>query len=612
MSINRELKDRVKENLNIAQIIGEYVPSLKKSGKNWIGLCPFHNDRNPSFSVSEDYNIYKCFSCGETGDLIRFIEKIEGLSFTEAVVFLAKRAGIDPGEVSGTGGSSGKNDLIAFNAKMVNFFRHFLIERPEGSGARNYLLKRGISPDVSEVFQLGYAPADFALLREFLVKKGFTQEFLLSSGLFVKNDRYGMRPLFYDRVMFPIVNHRGEVTGFGGRALNDDIKPKYLNTPETALYKKSFNLYGINTAKDVIRTEGRAFLVEGYVDVIGSYMNGLKCAVAPCGTAVTKDQLKLLSRFTQNIILLLDGDEAGLKGAMRALKEGVNLEGTKLSVLVLPDGMDPDDFFKDNDIQKFKEFEKNRMDAFDFCIFYKTRGRDLKDYNTLLEVVVFLFDYVIEWDNEIVRKSLIEKIAQNLNVKTELISEEFYKYKVKREGRHSDKSKEIEAATTENVNKPEERYRLTGEEKKELAFLIACFDFEDDDGCRELLKRCEFKTDIITGKYSQELFEMYMKGSLNRSNLIEVINNDFVREYVNERLFKKGQITDKLIIRDSIVDMAYYFMKRYLEKQSDELTRKIRFGEMYKDTEVVKKLQEDKTVIIQKILRLSDLQELKK
>ncbi|HOV15809.1 MAG TPA: DNA primase, partial [Spirochaetota bacterium] len=309
MSLSKEIIKEIKDKSDIVSVIGEYVHSLKRSGKNWTGLCPFHNDKSPSFSVSDSYGIYKCFACGESGDVIKFIEKIENLSFVEAAHFLAKKAGINV-DLSSNGSevSNIKEEYVNFNLRLVKLFQHFLLEKKESQIAREYLLKRGLNEDIIETFKIGYAPKEYGRLEDILKKRGFSEKFLTDSGLFSNNDGR-LKTLFFDRVIFPIFNYRNECVGFGGRALNDGIKPKYINSPETVLYKKSQSLYGINFAKEFINTEKKVFIVEGYVDVISCYKNGLKNVVAPCGTALTKEQVKLLARYCNEVVLLLDADD---------------------------------------------------------------------------------------------------------------------------------------------------------------------------------------------------------------------------------------------------------------------------------------------------------------
>ena len=363
LNISKETITLIKENVDIVDVVSDYVRTLKKSGKNWLGLCPFHNEKHPSFTVSSEIGMYRCFSCGESGDIIRFLMKIENISFVESVVILAKRVGIAL-EMSAEEASVSykKDELIQFNTRIYKLFNFFLLDRNEGEKARDYLKKRGIDNDTINRFNLGYVPGGF-WLEDFLKKKGFQNDFLKETGVFsIKNGK--LRAMFFDRLMFPIFNYRNECIGFGGRVLNDEMKPKYLNSPETMVYKKSSVLYGIQFAKDEMKKRGYAFLVEGYMDVIACHKNGLANAVAPCGTAVTREQLKLVSRYCGEIILLLDGDAAGVKGAVRALKEGVNLEDIKFSVILLPKGMDPDEYFKENQMEDFERLLENRIEAF--------------------------------------------------------------------------------------------------------------------------------------------------------------------------------------------------------------------------------------------------------
>ena len=223
--------------------------------------------------------------------------------------------------------------------------------------------------------------------------------------------------------MFPIYNYLGECVGFGGRALRDGVMPKYINSPETELYKKSKELYGINFAKDSMRELGYGFLVEGYMDVIACHCHGITNVAAPCGTAVTKEQIKLFARYCKEVILLLDGDEAGARGAMKALKESANIEGLRVSVINLPKGMDPDDYLKKHGIDEFNLIVNNRVSAFEFSVKYAMKEVDRKDHFSMMNVFKYIFDYIIVWENELVREVLLENLADKLSFRKEYIKE---------------------------------------------------------------------------------------------------------------------------------------------------------------------------------------------
>jgi DNA primase len=581
--ISKEIIKEIKDRSDIVAIIRDYVHSLKKTGKNWTGLCPFHNEKHPSFSVSEEYGIYRCFSCGETGDIFKFIEKIEGLDFSEAATFLAKKCGVDLKFDNNNDNSfKRKDELINFNERIIKLFQHFLLKLNEGRNAMSYLIQRNIDNDIINIFKIGYAPREYGRLENILKKKGFNDDFLIESGLFSKGDR-GLKPLFFDRVIFPIFNYRNECIGFGGRALNNEIKPKYINSPETMLYKKSYNLYGISLAKEHIQKSKKVYIVEGYVDVISCYKNGLKNVVAPCGTAITSGQIKLLSRYAEEIVLLLDGDEAGLKGIGKALNETVNIENIKTTVVVLPDGMDPDDYFKNHDLMDFIEYEKKSLNGFDFLVYYKSRNLDKKDYKSLTDVLRFLFEYINLWKSEIIQNTFIDRLSGLLNIDRGIVSREFESFKKQ----NNTGSKE----TPDEIIKIRSLDEMT---KREVDLILLLSSLKD---CKELIKQCDFKYNYLYNEKLKLIFNNFLDSELSESRkFIDLIDDDVIKNYINQRIFSDELKQNESVLKNNIIDLITYFTRRYYKKELEVLTEKIKLAELYKDEELVKELQEEKHV----------------
>lgn len=601
MNIPKETIRLIKENVDIVDVISDYVRSLKKSGKNWTGLCPFHSEKNPSFSVSEGFGIYKCFSCGETGDVIKFIEKIENLSFVEAIVLLAKKAGI-PLELSGeeTKTAYKKEELIQFNHRLVELFHFFLLKKEEGKRALEYLKNRGIGEELICTFKIGYAPKGFNRLENLLRKKGFHVDFLKECGIFSLGED-GLKTLFFDRVIFPIYNYRGECVGFGGRCLDNEVKPKYLNTPETYVYKKSFTLYAIQLAKEEIKKSGVVFLVEGYVDTISCYKNGLRNVVAPCGTAITKEQIKLLARYAKEIVLLLDGDDAGMKGAIKALKEGANLENVKFSVITLPNAMDPDEYFLQYKLDDFNYLYENRIDAFEFCINYKSKNVNLKDYSILADVLKFLFEYISLWDNKIVRSVLLEKMAINLSISVENLEVEFSKFV------SGEKNRTALEKITEK--KEEDLFSLDENSKREIELLLYLHVY---DKSKELVYKCGLEKYFFSNEWIGELYELSRSRNFSKGDFLDSITDPKFLNYVMGRLLSPIFDSPAFVLKNCVVDLISDLLKRYWLRKGDGVNEKIKLSEMYKDVEVVRELQGEKIAITNEILKLIKLQELKK
>lgn len=620
MSISKDIIKEIKNRLDISTVVGEYVHSLKRSGKNWIGLCPFHNDKNPSFSVSQDYGIYRCFSCGEKGDIINFIEKIESVSFSEAVKLLATRAGID---VSFTEGDSERykerEEVIQFNERVVKLFQHFLLKKKEGEIGLKYLNGRDINADIINQFKIGYAPKEYGRLESFFIKKGYKPEFLVSAGLFSKGER-GLKPLFFNRVIFPIINYKGECIGFGGRALEPEAKPKYLNTPETIVYRKRENLYGIAVSKEFIKATKSVFIVEGYVDAISCFKNGLKNIVAPCGTAITKEQIKLLSRYAEEIIFLFDGDEAGMKGAIKGVTESANIENIKTWVLVLPNNLDPDDYFKTNTIEAFNIFQKQKVTPIEFLLYFYTRNIDLKDFNNLIKTLYLLFGYVRLWESEVIRKNLIETVSVFLNIDKATTFREYEKY-LSKETRYNAVPKENEALAIASVaSGTETAFKPDAALLREIDLLIYLLKYtkRKDVITKSGLESDHFTTDICKKAYG---FLIEKDREDEKRIFIDLFDNDDLKKRINERLFdielmiedkKFDNIQKEKILLNNIIDKIINLKKSYYRVKSNSINEKIKFSELYKDEELLKELQEEKTLIISEIVKLENLQELKR
>ncbi|MBI5452991.1 MAG: DNA primase [Deltaproteobacteria bacterium] len=348
MSIPKEKIDEVRERANIVQVISEYLP-LTKRGQNHLGLCPFHSEKTPSFTVSETKGIYYCFGCNATGNVITFLMKRDGMSFPDAVRSLAKRYGITIPEVQRSGPDP--RDLIyqALRASMEYFLRE--LKGPGGDEAREYIKRRGFEGEIAQRFNLGYAPDLWDGLSGFLRKKGIADASALSSGVVIKKEK-GFYDRFRGRVIFPITDVRGRIVGFGGRSINGK-DPKYLNSPESQVFKKGETLYGFYQAKQQMASAGAIF-VEGYFDLLALHKHGFTNAVATMGTALTKEHLRLVKAYTNTVYALFDSDAAGRNASIRALDIAID-EEMDLRAVTLKGGKDPDEFLVKFGAEAMKE-----------------------------------------------------------------------------------------------------------------------------------------------------------------------------------------------------------------------------------------------------------------
>ncbi len=363
--------EEIKSRCNIVDVIGRVVP-LKKAGRNYKGLCPFHKEKTPSFIVSEDKQIFTCFGCGETGDVIGFVEKYYNLDFRGAVEMLAREYGI---EITGNfGGSKEKEELYEINRLAARFFYKAL--REKANPGYDYMKRRGISEEIMNKFGIGYADGGWQSLLDHMRSLKVDLNRLMELGLISKtNDRYYDK--FRDRVIFPILNTSGKVIGFGGRIIANG-EPKYLNSPESPVFQKKNNLYGLNICKSDVTAEDRIILVEGYMDVVSLYQAGVRNVAASLGTALTPQQAALIKRYTKNVVLSYDADEAGQNAAMRGVDILYDAD-CRARVLKVTDGKDPDEFIKSKGRRAFLDLADNAQPYGDFKMNRIKEKYDLED-----------------------------------------------------------------------------------------------------------------------------------------------------------------------------------------------------------------------------------------
>jgi DNA primase len=368
--INKDTIQNIIETAHIEEVIGDYV-MLKKRGVNLLGLCPFHNEKTPSFTVSAVKGIYKCFGCGKAGNSVNFLMEHEHLSYPEALHYLAKKYFIEITEEQETPeqlqAQSEKESLMSVAAFAQQFFTQSLLETDEGKAiGMTYFKERGFDEKVIEKFQLGYNPEEWDAFTKAALENGYKEEYLVTTGLTIsKEDKKYDR--FRGRVMFPIHNLSGRTIGFGGRTLSTDkTKPKYVNSPESKIYHKSNVLYGIFFAKNAIIAHDNCYLVEGYTDVISVHLAGIENVVASSGTSLTTEQVKLIRRYTPNITILYDGDAAGIKASFRGI-DMILEEGMNVKIVLFPDGEDPDSYARKHRPAEVRDFVQHN--AFDFITF---------------------------------------------------------------------------------------------------------------------------------------------------------------------------------------------------------------------------------------------------
>lgn len=364
-----EAKEEVRKAADIIEIIGQYV-QLKKRGQNYIGLCPFHSERSPSFTVNQDKQIYHCFGCGRGGDVFSFWMEYHNLSFPQSLKDLAERYNIELPRYGGLRDEREKAELrellFKTNGLAADYFHTVLVRSPEGKLGRDYFSRRGISRETISKFKLGYAVNKWDGLINYLRTKNISLDAGAKAGLLVSKKDGGYYDHFRGRIIFPILDLNHQVIGFGGRILDDSL-PKYINTPETPLYHKGYSLYGLDSAFRNIREEGLAIIVEGYMDMLALRQHGISNVVATLGTAFTSNQIRRLKGYTKEVIVLFDPDDAGREAALKSFPLFLN-EGVSAKVLVLPQGEDPDSFVNRCGADEFRELLKGAVPIFDFYL----------------------------------------------------------------------------------------------------------------------------------------------------------------------------------------------------------------------------------------------------
>jgi len=354
--INREVIEEVRASANIVDVVGSYV-ALRKRGRNYLGLCPFHSEKEPSFTVSNEKQIFHCFGCGASGSVFDFVMRTRNLTFAEAVRELANRFGIPLPQEKETGQAKKIREMAErlrqINTMAARYFSGNLLNKNSGKIAREYLQTRGIDEGTIQDFQLGYAPKSWDGLKRFLIREKVDLKVAAQAGLLVPKSGGDSYDRFRNRLMFPIKDVRGRTIGFGGRAL-DDSMPKYLNSPETLIFHKGRTLYGLATAREACRQTNETLVVEGYFDLLALYNKSIHQVVAPLGTALTLNHVRMLSRLAPRAVLVFDGDEAGMKAALRSLEFFLR-EKMPVRFLALPEGMDPDDFINKEGKEAFMQ-----------------------------------------------------------------------------------------------------------------------------------------------------------------------------------------------------------------------------------------------------------------
>lgn len=561
----------LQERTDIVEVISSYIP-LKRTGRNFKALCPFHNEKTPSFIVSPQKQIFHCFGCGEGGSVIQFLMLYEKVNFVEAIEILAKRLGMEVPYQKTSGKDRLKTVLLEIVSSAAEFYHQCLINKKDkyAESVLAYLDKRGITLDIIRLFKIGYAPYGNVLIN-YLRDRNISLDFLEKASLATALRDGGYVDFFRNRIIIPIFDVRGRVVGFGGRVWNDEAKgAKYINSVENSIYNKREHLYGLNFAKEYIIKEDCAIIVEGYLDMIIPFFYGVKNIVASLGTALTTEQIRLIKRYTENIVLVYDSDKAGQMATLRALD--LLLENSlKVSIMLLPPGSDPDSIVRERGVEFFNDLLAKRVNFFDYKLkilssFYNpntTEGR--------VKIMQEMLDTLRRLDNELERYDYIGRLADFLRVKKDILIKEFRKISRGRK----------QGMSLDNIELKE---YIPMTEKIIIKFMLT------DERAVEIIRTHLIEDDFshpLTRKIVSLCFTMLKnKSRVNLQKIIGLTEDREISSFITMLMMDDSIILDKDVVKECILK----FKENRLKLMRNRLREKIKIAESKDDREELKRL----------------------
>lgn len=588
--ISQETINAVQNSADIVSIIGEYT-KLERRGSDWWGCCPFHNEKTASFHVEPDKKFYYCFGCHAGGDVIKFIMEQEKVSYSDAIATLAKRTGI---EIKYTNGTPEKENpqlkiieqYTELYERTASMFHYFLLETPQGKSALEYITSRGISLDTIKKFKLGFAPIDRKWLKNFLLKKNFSNEFLLNSGLFSK--KYSDVAFFSNRLMFPIFNRRGQVVALGGRQLsNDPNSPKYLNSGDLIQYKKGETLYAFNFAKKAIREAKKVIFCEGYMDCIAYHQCGIEYAVAPLGTALTEMQIKIIRPFVEEVLLSFDSDGAGQKATMRAILM-LRKENITVRIIQLTGGKDPAEIMQKLGAQVLTNQVSNAILDSDFLLSRLGAEFPIDTPEGKTKASLVYFSYVDALQSDIQKESCLEQLCQAFNLKPEAVKRDFRNRNQARERLNS-------------------RQPLQSNQHKELkidaelrSILVIIANLDKYKAVRTELLEYEFEN-LSASQLFNILEECFKNETLSLTSILNHCNEPELTNLIT-KVISLGEFKENN--EDAIQDSIQMLKRRNLERKRDDIMSRIRKFNVNTshDQRELEKLLEEKMELDRKLM----------
>lgn len=561
---SEEIIQKIKEENDIVDIVSEVV-TLKKTGKNYLGRCPFHNEKTPSFTVSSEKQIYKCFGCGEAGNVISFVMKTRNMAFPEAVKLLGEKVGIVVDDADSPGKSSAANEKFKRMYDInIQAARYFYTNLKRFKAPYEYLKGRGITDETIKKFGIGFSLDNWQGIRSYLKQRGFSEEEILELGLTTKNEKGNIYDRFRNRIIFPVFNVSGRVIGFGGRVL-DDSKPKYLNSPETPIFHKGTNLYGLNLAikNNPART---VIMVEGYMDVISLSQQGVTNVVATLGTALTEGQCKLLKRYIDTVIVSFDSDVAGQNATIRGL-EILQKSGFDLKILQIPSGKDPDEFIRSYGREKFLNLVDGALPIIDFKLRMAEKGIDFSKQEMVIKYLKRVVNVLKDLD-PLEKAVYIKQVSEKSGIGEEAIMESLDK----------NPNKSIENSKNHNINRKfgQKLYLEPGFVRAERTVLSLALDKRLSDKIFSNVS----EDDLIL-KAHKVIYKTIKENNMcSKEELIKIINlqtmqdSEFTKEWIKIQEYKVD--IDEGSIDKMVSDCVNNIKKYKLEESRKKIMDKIR------------------------------------
>jgi len=567
MAFSQETIEQIRLATDIVELVREYVPSLKKAGRNWKAQCPFHNEKTPSFTVNPEKGIFHCFGCHAGGDVFKFVTLIDHLNWPEAVQKLAGRAGITVKETREEIIKRSEKQKIFDLLELVANFYHRCLKESKSAAAPGYLNQRGVTNETIDRFLIGFAPR--TALVPAALKKGYTHEQLIAAGVITKTERGSFFEYMSERVVFPIFDTQGRIVAFGGRTLKDE-QPKYLNTPETAVYSKSAQLYGLNESIPTIRNTKEAIILEGYMDVVITHQCGVPYTVATLGTALTAIHARMLGRYCENVTLLFDADAAGRDATRRAIDTFIETE-IALRIVTLPDGLDPDEFIlKVNKDGFLSHCNTKGVPAVEFLTALALEKWGKSTPEAKVKAASEVMPTLARIKNNILRREWIKYLAEKLNTTEDALQAEYKRAQSPLKGRRVKNDENVSAAPSTGLRSPEEEILQILFARPELGSHV--------------------NDDVFDNERNKETYRLFASG-IPASQIVAHLNDEDARWFTELLVEERNYANPEQVLSNVLRDVQLARLRRRRQKLEEEVTAMIN-GNIPKDEDKIRAYNE--------------------